>query len=136
MNCDSAWDEQRQFNDLAIEALEDHPLAVTIRQELEELTPSEPQPAKTGFQPVSAGTPLKCGGAVLGFDGAGSLVQLQDSTGAAWADASHAMGEFLYNTMTEADYSADKHLCNNVLGSKPGSSARMRFSRVSSFDRM
>ena len=73
---DLSWIESRKFNELALEALEGHPLATDIHSRLESLVASKPSIA--GLRHITdVATPLKCGNLTMAFNrSTGAVAQL------------------------------------------------------------
>eukprot|EP01126_Amoeba_proteus_P059316 TRINITY_DN7739_c0_g1_i3.p1 TRINITY_DN7739_c0_g1~~TRINITY_DN7739_c0_g1_i3.p1 ORF type:complete len:470 (-),score=101.39 TRINITY_DN7739_c0_g1_i3:148-1557(-) len=107
LNCEAAWLEQRQFNLLAISALENHPLASEIRKRLAALTPS--RPSTRGMTKLSnLSSVLSCpsvGKALLQFDGTtGAVISFFDGF-QNWADSiSSTFLRVDYTSFNESDF--------------------------------
>ncbi|XP_046551245.1 uncharacterized protein LOC124260970 isoform X2 [Haliotis rubra] len=104
-NCENAWLEQRQFIDFAFSSLQDHPLALEVKREWEEQTPSRPD--HTGYKQVVNMTQVfTCNdGMKLQFREDGSLVELYDPYNQVrWASTENPMGQIQYVTYNETDF--------------------------------
>ena len=86
------------------------------------LTPSRPD--LSGFtQLANMSSVLQWEGLTLQFDGTtGALIHLLDATtGFNWASGSSPFAQIQYQTWSETGYSPSAHVCDAVLGGKPGS---------------
>lgn len=102
INATYFWDEQRNFSDLALEALGDHPLGVMARKEIAQ---TRAQPISyDGFNTVDPSDLLQCGGFLIQFDKQGSLIRLKDDDGKEWASPAHPLGTFVYQTYNQTDF--------------------------------
>jgi hypothetical protein len=124
------WNAQRQLGiGMAVEALADHPLAADIQGAFAELQPTKP--STTGFQPLTAGKSLTCGGGrfVLSFDAAtGAMSHLQDMlTGTVWADAAHPWLLQQYRTYVGKDF--DNFIDAYIVDQPPPSWASLDFGK-------
>jgi hypothetical protein len=128
--CAQSWNEQRTFNEWTVQTLEaggsgdTHRLAAAIRREWAELIPSVPDPESAGYSRVpSIAPPMTCGDVQIGFDfGTGAITSLvQLSTGVVWASQTAPLGRLVYTTWNESGYDPNAHVCDQVLGGKPGS---------------
>ena len=117
LNCDSAWNEQRQYNDLALDALgPDHPLTKRVLPEWAKLTPQKPD--VSSLTPVTdLAQTFTCHGVTYGFDSSGAMSTFDTRSGT-WASSESVLGKFVYSTYTNADFAG---FPNAVLGGKPGS---------------
>ena len=102
---EASWKEQRLFGDLAVAALEGHPLASAIRAALVAMRPPATPPSRgAAMVPVESPTaPLRCDdvGATVTFDGSGAIVRL---AAGARSFSSPGFGRFNYATHDEADF--------------------------------
>ena len=92
-----SWIEQRQFVDLAIEALVvgGHPLAAIIEERLAALLPAIPN--VTGFTEVNTLGVYTLNGVNIQFDPSGAIIELVDTvTGTSWASHSNPIAKFTY----------------------------------------
>ncbi|ESO95330.1 hypothetical protein LOTGIDRAFT_160458 [Lottia gigantea] len=98
----SSWSEQRQFIDLALETLGDHPLVQAVEEEYKQLVPQAPDLSK--YKQLSA-TTFDCqNGFKFSFAADGSLNKLQDKDGRNWASKSQPIGQLLYKTYNDTDF--------------------------------
>ncbi|XP_046548130.1 uncharacterized protein LOC124258103 [Haliotis rubra] len=100
----ASWIEQRQFLDLALSALSDHPVVKDIQKKYEQLTPVKPD--LTDYQLVEDPTMLlSCGdGVKIQFGHDGSIVNLYDPLNKVnWAGTENPMGQFMYRTYNDSD---------------------------------
>jgi len=103
LNCEAAWAEQRQFNQLAIAALENHPLAAEIKSRLGKLTPRIPSSAGMKLLPNMSSL-LTCGNVSLQFDGStGAIVNFDDGF-SKWASPSFPFARLTYTSFNESDF--------------------------------
>ena len=92
-----SWIEQRQFVDLAIEALVvgGHPLAAIIEERLAALLPTIPN--VTGFSAVGLQSTVGLNGVNIQFDASGAIIELVDTvTGTSWASPLNPIAKFTY----------------------------------------
>jgi len=128
LNCEAAWIEQRQFNQMALDTLvqANHPLASIFEAELAALEPSVP--STSGYTRVTNSQPFTCQGVTIGFDNSGAINSLRDQYGGVWATATSPLSQLVYTTWNESGYNFSLP-CNNVFGGKPGSNAAGAMSR-------
>jgi len=102
-NCEAAWLEQRLFNQLAIAALEDHPLAAELNARLVAITPVIP--STQGMQSLSnLQSSLFCGSSSVQFDGTtGGISYFFDGT-TKWADPNSLIARLMYTSFNESDF--------------------------------
>lgn len=102
--CASSWVEQRAVLDMAVESLEDHPLASKIKESLKELEPV--MPSTSGYSVVSARDQYHTRRYTIKFDeNTGAIVRLHDNrTRRQWADDKNKLVEMLYQTFDDSDY--------------------------------
>ncbi|WAR11643.1 hypothetical protein MAR_025823 [Mya arenaria] len=96
------WDEQRNFTNLALEALGNHTLANMIREEFQQLRPEIPE--TRSFKTGTPNSDYTCGSYVLRFNSQGVLSRLKDSAGREWASDEFPMGQFVYHTYSANDF--------------------------------
>ena len=103
----NSWIEQRTFVTQAppLLAAEYPAVAASLTAALDALKQVAP-PSIAGMEKVAHLTaPItKCGGWTLQFGHAGGLTTLQDAAGTHWASAVKPVGQFLYESYTDADY--------------------------------
>lgn len=102
---EASWAEQREYLDQAVAALGDTPLAAEAQQAQQRLAarPIELQ----GFTRIDpAAGPWQTTHFSIGFDPAnGAITTLTESaTGRDWADATHQLAHFHYQTFSKQDY--------------------------------
>ncbi len=105
---EASWTEQREYLHAAVAALGAGQLGQAAAAALDEL-----KPARTNhhlYRAVAAGVPLVCGGFEVEIDPAsGALRRLRERSGGHdWADATHLLCAFSYQTFSEADH--DRYL--------------------------
>lgn len=118
-----AWAEQRQFNELAVEALGDHPLAAEARAALAELEPAASiDPTAEGYtRQAQPSASFGCGGCKVAFDAdSGAMVQLDCGAAGSWASSGNPLAQVRHTTMNNNDYNLANNFCNRVFGGKPG----------------
>jgi len=95
------WLEQRSFIHNAVAALPaTSPLAAAVRAEMALVGHEDQHFNATGMKDApSLNATLSCGRLRLSFAPDGSIVQLQDSKGRAWADKEHALARVWYHNM-------------------------------------
>eukprot|EP00026_Physarum_polycephalum_P002020 Phypoly_transcript_02024.p1 GENE.Phypoly_transcript_02024~~Phypoly_transcript_02024.p1 ORF type:complete len:530 (+),score=58.15 Phypoly_transcript_02024:1219-2808(+) len=121
LNCESAWIEQRNFNNLAVDTLVEakHPLADVVLEQLAALEPQRPSTA--GYTQITDfAAQHTCFGSVIMFDKSGAIMNLTDQSNESWASATSLLGKLVYTTWDESGYNSTLP-CNLVLGGKPGS---------------
>ncbi len=110
---EASWEEQREYLNSAVKALENTPLAQEARKRLETLEPSPPR--NSGFRPVSPGT-FDTSFFEVGFEpGTGAINFLRDKkTGRQWAGKGHLLGLFSYEVFSQVDYDRfwDQYIVN------------------------
>eukprot|EP00041_Stephanoeca_diplocostata_P034253 m.1154078 g.1154078 ORF g.1154078 m.1154078 type:complete len:814 (-) comp24488_c0_seq7:2031-4472(-) len=106
----NSWVEQRTFVTNTPDVLVDEypELSARMRETLHNISHPE-MPSTEGFTHVpSAEVPEKrfaCGDLTVGFGSSGALVQLDDArSGVSWATNQKRIGEFRYQSFTDADY--------------------------------
>ncbi len=93
---EASWQEQRDYIERAVEALEDEVLAEEVGASFRELTPARPECA--GFQPLDPDASLEVGFWKVRLQ-AGGISSLVDSeTGTQWVAEGGVLGEFGYQT--------------------------------------
>ncbi|XP_021341777.1 uncharacterized protein LOC110442470 [Mizuhopecten yessoensis] len=105
-NCEDAWEEQRQFIDIALEKVKGHPLANIAHYEMEQLTPKEPD--LTDYDVVEdAAQIFSCeDGVQIQFSNSGAIKRLYDPYNKIdWASGPDTFGEIRYYTYNETDFS-------------------------------
>ncbi|XP_074641698.1 uncharacterized protein LOC141899346 [Tubulanus polymorphus] len=104
-NCTKSWISHRRFNDLAVEALMDHPLVNDINNQIRELRPKIPNLDGFVKNPDLINDGIRCSnGLVLKINKHGSLVELFDANkNIHWASESTPLGQLIYNTYSEED---------------------------------
>jgi hypothetical protein len=123
LNCEAAWIEQRNFNQLAVDTLVQakHPLAADVLAELAALEPQRPSTAAY-TRVTNIATQFKCFGNIIEFDNTGAIVNFTDRYGDYWATATAPLSKLVYTTWDQTGFNATLP-CNYVLGGKPGSNA-------------
>ncbi|XP_070532504.1 uncharacterized protein [Ptychodera flava] len=102
-----SWKEQREFVYLAVDALQDHPLAKTVAKNFKELEPSLPD--TTGYKTLSIPTPeLTCNGDVtIQIGRNGQITKLLDhGTMIDWSgcpSGTCGLGLMMYNSYNDSD---------------------------------
>lgn len=101
---EESWEEQRQYNQQALEALGDSSLAKEAKQALEGFSPS--QSRHPAYQLLEAGTDIKTSHFHSRIDpSTGAIAFLKErATGQVWANASHPLGLFMFEMFSQADY--------------------------------
>jgi len=103
MDCEQAWLEQRLYNDYAVEALGNHPLASTIKTRLAALKPQIP--STSGYALVTTpATIFDCPPFRIGFsptDGSVIHLSFKDYN---WASPNNPLAQFVYSTYNEHDF--------------------------------
>ncbi|XP_046330094.2 uncharacterized protein LOC124113675 isoform X1 [Haliotis rufescens] len=99
-----SWIEQRQFNDLALDALGDHPLAEQVSAEWKQLRASIPD--FTDYHLVTDRTAMmSCNqGYKFQFAADGSIIALVDKNGVNWASPTNPLGQYVYQTYNQTDF--------------------------------
>jgi hypothetical protein len=93
----------RAFNDIALAALKDHPLAKQITDEWEELKPYLPDLKQYKLQVLN--DPIRCeNGMELKVGKHGGLVKLVDEDGINWANEEAPIAKIIYRTYSSSDY--------------------------------
>jgi hypothetical protein len=102
--CTSSWVEQRDFLDMALLALEDHPLATKIKKEIENLKAITPDLSQ--YTPISAKQEYQTPRFNIKFDEAtGGISGLFDKkTSRQWAGPKNKIAELLYQTFDDHDF--------------------------------
>jgi len=90
---ESSWQEQRDYLDQAIAALDEEKRQEVARA-FAQLEPHIPE--LEGAQLIAAGESYRLGAFDVRFAGDGSIVQLKDRFGKEWADENHRIGLFQY----------------------------------------
>uniref|UniRef100_A0A2C9LDB6 Glycoside hydrolase family 38 N-terminal domain-containing protein n=1 Tax=Biomphalaria glabrata TaxID=6526 RepID=A0A2C9LDB6_BIOGL len=113
---EDTWREQRQFLDLALTALEDHPLVQSIQNEYEDLVATEPDLSE--YTEASPDQDFYCpNGGIIRFASDGSLIRLYDPFNKKeWASSTSRIGQILYDTYVEQDFIDMAKLYNYVSG--------------------
>lgn len=93
----------------AHQALDDHPLRTEVSEALEELKPRRPDLTMGGWQQVTDLTKqFDLGRWSIGFNSStgaiNHLVDTQKKGGRIWADQTHQMAEYVYQTFTTHDH--------------------------------
>ena len=105
----NSWIEQRAFVTQAPLLLkEEYPeLAANISDALAALQAVEPVPSLVGLAPAALDVPFACGssGLALQVGPGGGIVSLKRGE-RQWASPTHPVGQFLYETYVEADFTA------------------------------
>jgi hypothetical protein len=97
--------------------LADHPLASDINNRMAALQPAVPDISKSVSLPQAAwATPITFKTSsgktvVLGLDGKTGALATVNMAGVSWADASHLVGQFVYQTYSDPDYATQKGYC-------------------------
>ncbi|XP_059146397.1 uncharacterized protein LOC131933931 [Physella acuta] len=101
---EDTWREQRQFIDLALDALGDHPLRQQVEQEFDYLVAREPD--LTGYSEAQVDTDYYCNnGVIIKFASDGSISRLYDPVNQQeWASPTSRLGQLIYDTYVEQDF--------------------------------
>ena len=105
---ESSWAEQRGYINSAVEALSGAANGQLLQEEARAaLAAIEPQrPDEQTWTRVDPYQPFGAGRYVFGFNDSGALAYLRDRTSRrTLADPNHPLGQLLYQTFSEADYS-------------------------------
>lgn len=101
-----SWIEQRSFIQMAIDSLEDHPLASEIIERLKtELVPRVP--STSGYSKIlDFAKNIETGRYSINFDSnTGAISYLEDkTTKKIWAKKTNLLAQFIYSTYDQADY--------------------------------
>ncbi|CAG7616186.1 DUF5054 domain-containing protein [Paenibacillus allorhizosphaerae] len=98
---ESSWQEQRDYVEQAIQALDDEK-KFEVARAFAELKPVIAEIPETRL--LQAGKTYKLGTFEAAFASDGSIAQLRDGSGKCWADDSHRLGLFQYETFGVAQY--------------------------------
>ncbi|XP_033729575.1 uncharacterized protein LOC117318725 [Pecten maximus] len=104
-NCEEAWLEQRQFIDIAMEKVKGHPLSYIAQNEIQQLSPKEPD--LTDYDRVEDVTQVfSCeDGVQIQFSNTGAISKLYDPYNEIdWASGPDTFGEIRYYTYNETDF--------------------------------
>ncbi|CAL1525888.1 unnamed protein product [Lymnaea stagnalis] len=101
---EDTWREQREFLDLALSSLGDHPLAAQVKQQYADLETIEPD--LSGYTEADVDTPYYCNnGLVIQFSQDGSISRLFDPFNQReWASENSTLGQLIYDTYIEQDF--------------------------------
>ena len=123
---EASWREQRAYLDRAVEALSEEKRA-EARRAFAELDMAAPE---DGPEALRVGVPHELGRFLVTFAQDGSISGLADDRGKTWADDTHRIGAFLYETFGPEDYNrwfeqyvehaADTHSWSDADFGKPG----------------
>lgn len=120
VNSELSWTEQRFMGtQYAMAALADHPLAAQITAAAASLVPSLPNPAGQGFVTVNAGSAVSVsvsgGNVKLGFDASsGAINNLVWPDGTVVADATHWIGDLVYQTVNDTSIDSQHITVDNA----------------------
>lgn len=109
-NCRAAWLEQREFFNIYLETVRDHPVYNIIQNELRHAFADVKRPDMTHFKPVSptetfvlfrrSANPL-----YVTFDSnLGSIANLTRTESIYWTDEKSHLGSYVYITYNETDF--------------------------------
>jgi hypothetical protein len=62
------------------------------------------QPSTAGYTRVQHDTSLRCGAATIQFDASGAISMLAGEDKRAWANATHTLGRYIYQSFDDDDY--------------------------------
>ncbi|XP_060069747.1 uncharacterized protein LOC132549797 [Ylistrum balloti] len=105
LDCENAWLEQRQFIDIALERVKGHPLSYIAENEIQQLTPEEPD--LTDYDAVEdVAQVFSCeDGVQIQFSKTGAINRLYDPYNKIdWASGTDTFGEIRYYTYNETDF--------------------------------
>lgn len=111
IQCANAWYEQRQFADYALTALQDHPLASSIRERLPDLVVND-LPDLSKYNEYTSENDMSqtftCGNFEIAFDGiTGNIVTFirnNNGTKYEYASVDSPLGQIIYTSFDETDF--------------------------------
>ena len=126
-NCRLAWLEQREFFDIYLETVHDHPVYNFIEDELRRAFSDVTRPALENFQAVSptetfelfqkSANPIR----VTFDENLGSIANLSRSDTIYWTDKTSQLASFIYVTYNETDFTELSKTYGNPGYDKPNS---------------
>jgi hypothetical protein len=118
-NCRAGWFEQREFFDIYLQTVRDHPVYNIIEDEVNQALNNVTRPAIQNFKIVSPNETFllfseSSNPIYVAFDeNSGSIANLSRSETIYWTDKTSQLASFVYITYNETDFSRLGHTYGN-----------------------
>jgi hypothetical protein len=118
-NCRAGWFEQREFFDIYLQTVRDHPVYNIIEDEVNQALNNVTRPAIQNFNIVSPNETFllfseSSNPIYVAFDeNSGSIANLSRSETIYWTDKTSQLASFVYITYNETDFSRLGHTYGN-----------------------